>query len=506
MKAVRESIEAEARKLVVRHQKYARQLSEESFRRERRTGVPLQRTVHEPQHWTCDPGFNPYHVRAHATEIARAVERSLTARAYKPRPAVEYGVPKSDGSTRTVSVFQVADNAISRMAYKSLIKKNASILGTRCYAYRTDVTVHDAILHIASEVKGQPRIFVAEYDFRKYFDTISHDYLSKIIRDKMFFVSVVENNVIQAFLRSVSLPSANYSATATATRERGIPQGTSISLFLANAAALPLDRRLERLGVGFARYADDTVIWSTSYAEICRAVTELDDAASEMGVQVNLLKSDGISLLTPKEAPSEIKKKSSIVFLGHQIDADNVRIKDKKVSEIRDHISYLAYSNLLQPLIRNTFDPARIAPFIDRDYVVYISQLRGYLYGTVAEKQLRRHLASGTPLLKWYGLMGSFPTINDEGQLRELDGWLLATTYRTMRRRTALLGSAGHQNLPAPNGASRADLLSLFGQNSKGWRLDFRLPSFCRIAQLIRITASVYGPSTISNPTSREYQ
>jgi hypothetical protein len=43
----------------------------------------------------------------------------------------------------------------------------------------------------------------------------------------------------------------------------GIPQGTSISLFLANVAAYALDRRLETLGVGFVRYADDTIIWST---------------------------------------------------------------------------------------------------------------------------------------------------------------------------------------------------------------------------------------------------
>jgi len=44
--------------------------------------------------------------------------------------------------------------------------------------------------------------------------------------------------------------------TGSPRRERGIPQGTSISLFLANVAPWDLDRSLERLGVSFVRYAD----------------------------------------------------------------------------------------------------------------------------------------------------------------------------------------------------------------------------------------------------------
>jgi len=52
-----------------------------------------------------------------------------------------------------------------------------------------------------------------------------------------------------------------------------------------------LDRRLERLGVGFARYADDTLIWSESYDGIGRAANALEDAGVEMGVGLNFLKS-----------------------------------------------------------------------------------------------------------------------------------------------------------------------------------------------------------------------
>ena len=120
-----------------------------------------------------------------------------------------------------------------------------------------------------------------------------------MLRDRRFFITDREERIIEGFLQSPSLKVSNYDILTLETREKGVPQGTSISLFLANVAAYPLDRRLERLGVGFARYADDTLIWSDSYAAICEAATSLEEVASDMGVDINFLKSDGISILSP---------------------------------------------------------------------------------------------------------------------------------------------------------------------------------------------------------------
>ena len=172
-----DSIRAEGYKLIRRHQKYASDLAANLRRREKRSGDPHEKHVHLPEYWSVDGGFNPYHVYAHAAGIAYAIEKALSSGRYRPRPAIVYQVEKSDGTLRDVGVFQVADSAVSTLTYRRLIDKNARHLSSRAYAYRPDLTLHDAVLHISSDFRAKSRIFVAEFDFRKYFDSISHDYI-----------------------------------------------------------------------------------------------------------------------------------------------------------------------------------------------------------------------------------------------------------------------------------------------------------------------------------------
>lgn len=48
-----------------------------------------------------------------------------------------------------------------------------------------------------------------------------------------------------------------------------------------------IDKTLEKSGLKFARYADDTVIWSPDYAAICKSFTIINDFSKEAGVPIN---------------------------------------------------------------------------------------------------------------------------------------------------------------------------------------------------------------------------
>src|SRR5690606_13916904 len=116
------------------------------------------------------------------------------------------------------------------------------------------------------------------------------------IKSNGFLVSDLEENVVKAFLKS---------------KAKGIPQGTSLSLFLANFICWNLDKSLEKIGLTFARYADDTVIFSQSYERICQAYNAIDDFSKSSGVPVNRYKSHGINLLTLSEVTrSEVSSKT----------------------------------------------------------------------------------------------------------------------------------------------------------------------------------------------------
>lgn len=496
---IKDAITIEATKLIRRHQRYASDLEDRLRRIERRSSVKPKKRIQSPSYWDVDDGFNPYHVRSHAAPIARAIELALRSKDYRPRPAVSFEVPKEGGGTRLVSVFQVADNAISRVVFHQLLAKNSSRLSAGCYAYRRDLTLHDAVLDIYSELRGKKRLFVAEFDFRKYFDSISHDHIKSIFRNRRFFVTESEQAIISAFLSAPTVAPGSYRAADAPPRDRGIPQGTSISLFIANIAAYPLDHRLERLGVGFARFADDTLIWSDNYSMICEAATALEDGAREMGVEINFSKSPGISILAPRDAASEFKSKSSVDFIGYGISTDRISIRQRSVIRIKKWISYLIYSNLLEAPKRQRFVRDRVAPKVDRDYIVMIFQIRRYLYGELSESQLRRFLARDTPRIHYHGLMSFYPIIDDEAQLRGLDGWMLHTIYTSLRKRAQLLRKAGIRELPAPHGRKKEDLLNFFGKSSAGDTIDLRIPSFARMSKALRRASSAFGANAVAN-------
>lgn len=497
-----EDISWEAEKLVRRHQLYAARVDDTARRVRRRGGTPAAKSIFVPRYWAVDAGFNPYKVRGRARSIGYAIERALNSGNYAPRPAVSFEVPKDGGGTRMVSVFQVADNAVSRLVYKQLLTKNSTRFSSRCYAYRTDLTLHDAVLDIASDLRGKKRVFVAEFDFAKYFDSISHDHITALLRDRRFFVTETELRVIRAFLEAPTLSQSNYTRASSQRRERGIPQGTSISLFLANIAAHPLDQQLERLGVGFARFADDTLIWSDDYTAICKAANALDEVSRAMGVEINASKSPGVSILTPSDMSAEFKAKSSIEFLGYEISADRISIRSRSVKRIKDWLSYLVFSNLLREPRSGVCLRSRILPPVDRDYVVMIFQIRRYLYGDLSESQLRRYLARDIPRVSYRGLMSFYPILDDDDLVAQLDGWLLHTVYTALRARSRMFHVAGVPSLPQPHGLAKVDLATFTTRSTKGSYLDLRLPSFSRMSRLLSKASRLFGANAVANPQS----
>lgn len=493
---LKDRIQREAKKLVVRHQRYAWAISESTERRKRRGESGVIKTVKRPSYWDVDRGFDPYYVLRRSDSLAYAIDKALKTGRYRPHPAVSYSVPKNGGGVREVSVFQVADQAVANLLFFRLLQKNKGRFTSRSFAYRTDVGVHDAILHVASGINGRRRIYVAEYDFQKYFDSISHEHLNKILLDRRFYVTDHEKRIIDSFLRSSTYPVNAYSRNPGFPRTVGIPQGVSISLFLANLAAYPLDRRLQQLRVDFARYADDTLIWSDDYNELCRAVDALEQAGKEIGVEINPRKSPGVRLLVPKTNRSELPCTNYIDYLGHRISANSIGIHDNAVRRIKNHISYLVYSNLLKLPVNGVFNLSRMTSGWDMDYVVMIAQVRRYLYGDLSESRLARYASGDTPERRYQGLMSFFPLVDDSARLAELDGWLQHTIYTSIRLREKLFQQhTGVQLVAEPYSRLPSWLVA-------PQRGALRIPSFSRISSVLRKAATQFGATNIANPQS----
>lgn len=502
---VEQEILREARRLIVRHETGGRLLAEEHARRVRRSTARLPAPkVKRPAHWNLDNGFDPYLTRSRSTRIGHSVREALASRIYAPRHPFAFQKAKPDGGERTVCVYQVADSAVSKMLFESILKKNLPLMSSRSYAYRKDISAQNAIQYITSEFKGRNRLYVAEYDFSSYFDSIAHDHIRRVLHD-YFLLTEVERQAVEGFLR-VGYSLNHYSATDGPIRDVGVPQGTSISLFLANVAAWELDRELEGVGVGFVRYADDTLIWSKDYARVCEAVEVLHSHAQMIGVSVNAAKSPGISLLVPEGATAEIAGKHHVDFLGHRISATDVRMKPASEARIKSHVEQLIFDILLREPLRNTQHKGRLGSSVDRDYVVLIWRLRRYLYGDLTEKALRRYLTRGAPLRRFKGVMSAYPLVNDPDALRALDEWILDRIWLAVRKRRKLLEAAGCQQLPSPHGLDRSSLRHLLVKSSStGETINLTVPSVRLIGGAISDAASQYGPAAVGRADLNDY-
>lgn len=99
--------------------------------------------------------------------------------------------------------------------------------------------------------------WVIDLDIEKYFDTVNHDKLISILKERINDAPTL--HLIRSFLQAEVMEDGLISAT-----EMGVPQGGPLSPVLSNVYLDKLDKELENRGLRFARYADDCNIFVRS--------------------------------------------------------------------------------------------------------------------------------------------------------------------------------------------------------------------------------------------------
>lgn len=469
---IKRYIEIEAKKHSERYHTYHNALHIEHERNRKRFGKNYgDKVVKKPYVWSINKKYNPFYVLKNLDRISEVIANKIIKGTYRPHDPYIQKIPKNNDETRTITVYQIPDAAVSNYLYNRLLSKNRHRLSSLSYAYRNDRNVHFAIQDIGLELQSRSRLFISEFDFSDFFGSINHTYLFAQLHKNGFMVSEFETDLIKGFLDRL---------------DRGIPQGTSVSLFLANIVCWELDRRLESEGLRFARYADDTVIWSSDYTKICKSFDIISKFSNEAGIAINADKSDGINLMVKPGLPSEFKAtKEYLEFLGYKLSLDKISIKEESVKKIKKQISYLLYKNLIKPI--NGYQlKSIIVPSNNEDpaFVTAIMQIRRYLYGNLSEAKLKSFLNGKYKRIRFKGIMSFYPLIDDVEQLKELDGWLVSTIYNSLKLREKLFIQKNITRISYnfPFNVSRNDFINRCRYMSyKGNKGLYEIPSFLRI-------------------------
>ncbi|MGX5688502.1 reverse transcriptase domain-containing protein [Arcticibacter tournemirensis] len=490
-------INREAKEHINRHHNYHNFLHIEYMRNQRRLVNAPDKVIKTREEWNVDRKFDPFYVLSRSKQISKSITKKILSGKYVPNSPYLKKIPKMGGGEREIAVYQLPDAAVSDKFYHDLLRKNKHRFSAFSYAYRNDRNLGYAIQDISYELRNSERIFVAEFDFSNFFGSIRHDYVIDQLDKNCFLISETEREIIQAFL-------LNYSENGI-----GIPQGLSLSLFLANLACWQLDRRLEDEGLRFARYADDTIIWTKDYSKICKAFDIIYQFSILTGIQINFSKSDGISLLQREGMRSEFSNnKIFIEFLGYKISVDSIGIREKSILKVKKQISYLLYKNLIQPIRTFPFN-ARNIPVAgkDRDFMVAIQQIRRYLYGNLSEVTIKKYMNGTYTRMKFKGLMSFYPLIDDEAQMKDLDRWLVRTILSILKKRKNLLFRGGQISSLFPFDLDETNIISSCKSQSVGGKKGlYQVPSFLRIYLAIKKGLRSDGIDKVVNSRTSYYE
>lgn len=472
-------------------------------------GVP---SVADPAWWSYHPHYDPRYCITHARHLSRTIWRKLQGNLYHPVPAIQFDLPKPDGTSRSIMAFAIPDAALANVVHRSATQRNLNLFSRLSYAYRPDQTVFDAILNLSRSVDA-PKSYIVQYDFSKYFDTIDHSYLRKVLFERqLFLLPEAERHAINAFLEHEYQHVTTYQNNVFEVRSRGVPQGSSLSLFLSNAAAHELDLTLEKLNGTFVRFADDVVAVAHSYTDALAISGAFRSHCKAAGLRINYKKSPGILLFggTPErerrtftidtDDGDELKTIKNIDYLGHSITPTGIRLPKKSVKRLKAKISALIYKHLLlhRRGPQGAFQPDRVgAGYGDWDLVTCINEVRKYIYGGLRESHLESFLTDDAKPPFMRGLMAFLPLTNDVEQLMELDGWLLNVFRRAQRERVRVLQASFGVTIAR---LTEAELLSGSWYNYALITNDARMPSFVRAWRAARKYYLRYGLTGITPP------
>ncbi|HWR45180.1 group II intron reverse transcriptase/maturase [Sporomusa sp.] len=231
-------------------------------------------------------------------------------------------IPKPDGGKRLLGIPTVVDRVIQQAIAQILTPIYEIQFSANSYGFRPGRSAKQAVLKCKEYIEAG-YTWTVDIDLAKYFDTVNHDKLMRLLSETIEDSRVL--SLIRKYLKSGVMINGVVQET-----EGGCPQGGNLSPLLSNVMLNELDIELTKRGLKFCRYADDQNIYVKSRKAAVRVMGSITRFLEQkLRLKVN-------------QEKSAVDRPWKLKFLGfsfyHKKGGMGIRVHPKPVKKFKQKI------------------------------------------------------------------------------------------------------------------------------------------------------------------------